>query len=58
VVRFVEETRTSIQAYIINHPTLIFPGTKHAYWLNSQFFGINVSQIKRAEIMPEKTKVG
>jgi len=40
------------------HPTLVFPGTKHAYWLNSQFLGLNALQIKRAEIMPGKTKVG
>jgi len=43
---------------LYDRPTLVFPCIKNAHLLKTKFVGLNVQQIKRADFMPGKTKVG
>jgi len=42
--------------FIYDRSTLVFPGMKHAHLLIIKSIGLNVQQIKRADLMPGKTK--
>ena len=46
-----------IMILIYDRSTLVFPGMKHAHLLKIKFIGLNAQQIKRADLMPGKTKV-